>query len=204
MHMKPPMTKNEIEMRKRFDFSRATRGRFADRYALGHTVTLLDGDPDMEDPLDLDSNPVSTRDAGKEIFVSQVTAAGLKLAEPLQDPSIDYLIYGSESGDREIVSCAVKVKTSVHETFSLFKTDLKVPGSLLAYVWNAGDPAKSSVYALTYREALKIFEKKPYVKSDAWLKDGRYTVVHAGAELKEMLEPYRMTRDRWQQRLQTV
>lgn len=202
--MKPAMTKNEIEMRKRFDFTRATRGRFADRYTLGHTVTLLNGDPDMEDPLDGDNSPASTRDAGKQIFVSQVSAAGLKLAEPLQDPTIDYLIYRSEIQSREIVSCAVKVKTSIHETFSLFKTDLKASGSLLAYVWNAADPQKSSVYALTYREALRIVEDKPYAKSEAWVKDGRYTVVHAGAELKEMLEPYRMTRDRWLQRLQTV
>lgn len=202
--MKPAMTKNEIEMRKRFDFSRATRGRFADRYALGHTVTLIEGEPDMEDPLDADNISTSTRDAGKQIFVSQVKAAGLKLAEPLQDSAIDYLIYSSEVENQEIVSCAVKVRTSVHETFSLFKTDLKIRGSLLAYVWNAGNPHKSCVYALTYREALRIVEKKPYVKSDAWLKDGRYTVVHAGVELKEMLEPYRMTQDRWQQRLQTV
>lgn len=49
--MKQAASSNEVEMRSRFDFSRATRGRFSDRYEQNHDVTLLDGDPDMEDPL---------------------------------------------------------------------------------------------------------------------------------------------------------
>ena len=46
--MKSPIDMNETEIRARFDFSRATRGRFAAQYKNGHTVALLDHDPDEE------------------------------------------------------------------------------------------------------------------------------------------------------------
>jgi hypothetical protein len=47
------MSKSEMELRSRFDFSKGVRGKFYERYMNGHTVTLLDGDPDEDDPLDL-------------------------------------------------------------------------------------------------------------------------------------------------------
>jgi hypothetical protein len=200
--MKPEMSKNEAEMRSRFDFSKATRGRFAGTYKQGHNVTLLDGDPDMEDPLDLNSGPDSTREAGKRIFVSQVKAAGLRLAEPSRDKSIDYLIYRNTTRNHAQVSYAVKLKTSCFETFYLYKKYARIPHFLLVYIWNARDSAESSVYALTYEEALRILEAKGYARSDSWTKEGGYSVTHAGSELKEMLEPYRMTQERWQKKLE--
>lgn len=191
-------------MRSRFDFSRATRGRFFERYQQGHTVTLLDGDPDMDDPLDLSCDQESTREAGKRIFVSHVEAAGLKLAEPLRDEDIDYLIYSDAGKSHRLVSCAVKLKTSSSKTFYLYKKYAQIPDFLLAYVWNARGPEESSVYALTYEEALRILEAKGYAKSDSWIKDGGFSVTHAGSELLKMLEPYRMTQERWQQKLQVA
>jgi hypothetical protein len=199
MNMKPEMSKAEVEMRSRFDFSRATRGKFSDRYEHGHSITLLDEDPDMEDPLDL-----STRQAGKSIFESQVQAAGLKLAEPLCDESIDYIIYSAAGRNRELVSYAVKLKTSSSKTFYLYKKYADIPCFLLVYIWNARDSEESSVYALTYEEALQVLKAKGYADSDAWVKDGGYSVTHAGPELMEMLKPYRMTQELWRQKLQVA
>jgi hypothetical protein len=193
------MSKNEMELRSRFDFSKGVRGKFYERYKNGHTITLLDRDPDEDDPLDL-----STRQAGKHIFVSQVQAAGLKLAEPLSDESIDFLIYSAAERNHELVSYAVKLKTSSSETFYLYKKYAHIPRFLLVYVWNALAPQESSVYALTYKEALKILEAKGYAESDAWIKEGGYSVTHAGSKLKEMLEPYRMTEELWRQKLQVA
>jgi hypothetical protein len=199
--MKPEMTRAEVEMRSRFDFSRVTRGRFSDRYAKGHSVALLNGEPDMEDPLDATD---STRRVGKRIFESHVQAAGLKLAEPLHDDQIDYLIYCSSGRNNELVSYAVQLKTSRHETFSLHKTDVHIPRSLLAYVWRTQHPDESSIYALTYGEALRIIESKGYAKTPSWISEGGYSITHAGLELKEMLEPYKMTTKRWQEKLQAI
>jgi len=192
--MKSQMSKSEMELRSRFDFSKGVRGKFYERYMNGHTVTLLDGDPDEDDPLDL-----STRQAGRHIFVSQVQAAGFKLAEPLSDESIDYLIYSAAGRNHEFVSYAVKLKTSSSETFYLYKKYADIPRFLLVYVWNALGPEENSVYALTYEEALRILEAKGYAKSDSWVRRGGFSVTHAGSELKKMLEPFLMTRERWQQ-----
>jgi hypothetical protein len=201
------MSKNELEMRRRFDFSKPTRGRFYDRYQQGHTVSLLDRDPDAHyaDPLETPLNAASTREAGKRVFVSNVQAAGLGIAEPLSDEHIDFLIYSDlKRQDRGLVSWAVQLITSVHKTFSLHKTDIRIPHSLLAYVWNAKDPNNSSVYALTFEEALRIIESKRYTETDSWVSKGGYSVTNAGIELQEMLEPYRMTQERWHQKLQNV
>lgn len=201
MSMKPTPSKSETGIRSRFDFSRATRGRFADRYNVDATVSLLDGDPDMEDPLDMCESHTSTRDAGKRIFVSQVEAAGLKIAEPLRDENVDYLIYWIGQENQNMLSCAVKVKASTHKYFSLSKTDLRSPHSLLAYVWQADSPENSRIYALSYQEALQILENKGFTKTDAWTVLGGYSRTHVGPELEEMLESYRMTPERWHQRL---
>ena len=70
--MKSPIDMNETEIRARFDFSRATRGRFAARYQNGHTVILLDHDPDEEKTI-LPADVVeTTRQSGIRIFESQV------------------------------------------------------------------------------------------------------------------------------------
>jgi len=198
------MSQNEMELRKRFDFSKGVRGKFYERYMYGHTVTLLDGEPDMEDPLDFSSGLETTRESGKRIFISNVQAAGLKLAEPLRDEDIDYLIYSDAETSHRLVSCGVKLRTSSSKTFYLYKKYEHIPNFLLAYVWNARVAEESSVYALTYGEALRIVESKGYARSDSWIKEGGYSVTHAGSELLEMLEPYRMTQDRWQQRLLAV
>jgi hypothetical protein len=188
-----------MELRSRFDFSKGVRGKFYERYKNGHTVTLLDGDPDEDDPLDL-----STRQAGTSIFVSQVQAAGFKLAEPLQDESIDYIIYSAAERDHDLISYAVKLKTSNSRTFYLYKKYGDIPRLLLVYIWNARISEDSSVYALTYEEALGVLKAKGYANTDSWIKNGGYSVTHAGSELIEMLNPYRMTLERWRQKLQAA
>jgi hypothetical protein len=193
------MSKDEMELRNRFDFSKGVRGKYYERYMQGHTVTLLDDDPDMDDPLDL-----STRQAGRRIFVDQVQAAGLKLAEPLNDESIDYLIYTAAGQNHELISYAVKLKTSSSKTFYLYRKYADIPRFLLVYIWNARGSEESSVYALTYEEALRVLEAKGYSKTKSWIKEGGFSVTHAGSELKDLLEPFRMTRDRWQQKLQVA
>jgi hypothetical protein len=81
----------------------------------------------------------------------------------------------------------------------LYKKYADIPRFLLVYVWNALGPEENSVYALTYEEALRILEAKGYAKSDSWVRRGGFSVTHAGSELKKMLEPFLMTRERWQQ-----
>jgi hypothetical protein len=202
--MKSAIDMNETEVRARFDFSKATRGRFATRYKNGHTVELLDHDPDEAEGI-LPSEVVeTTRQSGMRIFESQVRKAGLRLVEPSKKNGIDYFICSETQADEESASFPVKLKTSIHEVFSLYRKESRIPRLLVAYVWHAKEPEASEVYALTYEEALQIIKSKPYFSSKAWIDEGGYSVTHAGAELKEMLKEYRMTPRKWRQRLQSI
>jgi hypothetical protein len=75
---------------------------------------------------------------------------------------------------------------------------------LIAYVWNVQNPEHSDVYALTFGDALQVMEKKGYAETDSWKTNGYYFVRSAGIELKKILEPYKMTTKRWQEKLQAI
>ncbi len=202
--MKSPIDMNEAEIRARFDFSKATRGSFAARYQNGHTVILLDHDPDEEETLLPADIVETTRQSGARIFESQVREAGLVLVEPPKKNGIDYFIYRETQVEEQRASFPVKLKTSIHEVFSLYKKESRIPGLLMAYVWHVKEPKDSEVYALTYDEAFEIMRSKPYFTSQAWIDEGGYSITHAGAELKKMLREYRMTPKKWHQRLQSI
>jgi hypothetical protein len=202
--MKSPIDMNEAEIRARFDFSKATRGRFFDRYQNGHTVTFLDHDPDEELTTLPTEATETTRRSGMRIFESQVRKAGLRLVEPSKKNGIDYFLHAETPEGEVVASLPVKLKTSIHEVFSLYKKESKIPELLMAYVWHAKDPDASEVYALTFDEALQIVKSKPYFSSKSWTDEGGYSVTHAGAELKALLKDYRMTPKKWRQRLQSI
>jgi hypothetical protein len=165
---------------------------------------LLDHDPDEEETILPAQAVETTRQSGIRIFESQVREAGLRLVEPSKKNGIDFFICGETQADEERASFPVKLKTSIHELFSLYKKESRVPRLIVAYVWHAKEPKDSEVYALTYDEALQIVKSKPYFTSKSWIDEGGYSVTHAGAELKEMLKEYRMTPKKWRQRLQSI
>jgi hypothetical protein len=203
--MKPAESRNEVEMRSRFNFSSATRGRFSDRYGQNHSVTLLDGDPDMEDPLDISHGDSQLTEVfGKNLLISHLVSAGFEVAQPVRDRGVDLVVYKDGEDAQNYVPCLIQLKASSHESFSLDKKYERFPHLLIAYVWNVQTPAQSNVYALTFNEALQVMEKKGYSKTDSWKNGGYYFVRNAGAKLKEILEPYKMTTERWREKLQTI
>jgi hypothetical protein len=200
--MKPAMTSSEVDLRNRFDFSRATRGRFADQYEQGHSVVLLDGDPDMEDPLDSSNGDSQLIEVfGKNLLISQLVSAGFEVAQPVRDQGIDLIVYRE---GKDFVARPVQLKASSHESFSLDMKYQRFPHLLIAYVWNVQGPEPSDIYALTFDDALQVMEKRGHVKTDSWTKKGYYFVRSAGLELKKVLEPYKMTPKRWQEKLQAI
>lgn len=201
--MKSQTSKSEIELRKKFDFSKAVRGgKFHERYMKGVRVHFLSEEPSDDDPLDVAGEPgddasTSTREMGKRFFESQMKAAGLHWEEPERPETFDYLVYRSSGNGADAVRYAVQLKTSANETFSLHKTDVRAPRSLIAYVWRAQAPEKAAVYALTYEDAYRIIEAKGYAKTHSWRELGGYSVTHAGSALRQMLAPFRMSPERW-------
>lgn len=200
--MKTQMSDNERKMRSGFDFSKAVRGRHTERYAKDHTVTLLAGTPDAEDPLaSVESDSQLVEIAGKHLLISRLVAAGFEVAEPLRDKGIDLIVYRDEE---KFVASPLQMKASTHESFSLDRKYEKFPNLLIAYVWKVNTGDKSEVYLLTFNQALKVMEAKGYSQTDSWTKKGYYFVRDAGRELKALLEPYRMDTQNWRRTLQAV
>jgi hypothetical protein len=202
--MKSQMSRSEEELRKRFDFSKAVRGKYHDRYKNGYRVHFLTEDPCDEDPLDSAGAPgldLSTREMGKRFFESQLRMAGLGWEEPDRAEDFDYLVFPHAGNGARLAPYEVQLKTSANETFSLHKTDVHSPRSVIAYVWRAQSPQDSVIYALSYDEAFRIIQTKRYVNTRSWKELGGYSVTHAGSELKQMLAPFRMSPESWQQKL---
>ena len=201
------MTKSELELRKRFDFSKAVRGKFHERYNKGVRVHFLTEEPAGDDPLDSrtdSSGEMSTREMGRQIFESQLRTAGLRWEEPGRPEDFDYVVYRTNGSGTKADRCVVQLKTSANEAFSLHRTDVHSPHSLIAYIWRAQSPEDSAVYALTYDEALRIIQAKGYVNTHSWRELGGYSVTHAGSELRQMLAPFRMSPECWGLKLQAV
>ncbi|HWE87468.1 MAG TPA: hypothetical protein VG267_21155 [Terracidiphilus sp.] len=202
--MKPEMNNQEMNLRRQFDFSKATRGKFYSRYSKGHSTTILKGTPDYSDPLDSHKSGLSTRKMGERILESQIRAAGIQIKESLDDNGVDYYLSLESMRNVGKISHPVKLVTSSKETFALHKAYQRTPRTLIAYVWRAHSPSETSVYALTYEEALQIIRAKGYVNTVSWKEKGGYSVTNAGTELKQMLAPFRMTPERWQTKLRAI
>src|SRR5579863_2034608 len=151
-NMKPNTNEDELRLRRQFDFSGAVIGKYHERYKKGQTVHMLREESVLEDPLEVPKSG-STREMGKQVFESQIRAAGLRWKEPAQSADFDYILYQSNENGAHGGQYPVKLKTSANDAFSLHKTDVRSPHSLIAYVWQAQSPEESVIYALTYDEA---------------------------------------------------
>ena len=194
--------KNEERLRNQFDFEHATRGRYAERYQRGTQVTVLDGSADADDPLGAEAKDSQLIEiAGKHLLISRLIAAGYEVAEPIRDKGIDLIVYRD---DRQFSAFPIQIKASTKESFSLDRKYEKFPNLQIAYVWNVNGVKPSEVYLLSFEQAVQVLVTKGFAKTDSWTKNGHYFVRSAGAELKALLEPYRMLAAGGQQKLQVI
>ena len=92
--MRSQMSKNEEALRTQFDFSNGVRGKYYERFKKGQTVTLLEGEPDNDEPFVSDKGDSQlTEIAGKHLLISRLVAAGFEVAQPLRDKGIDLVAY---------------------------------------------------------------------------------------------------------------
>jgi hypothetical protein len=199
------MSKDEVAMRTQYDFSKGVRGKYYERFNNGHTVTLLNSEPDRDEQSSSDKGDSQlTEIAGKHLLISRLLAAGFEVAQPLRDKGIDLVAYRDEENGKEFAAYPIQLKASSRESFSLDMKYKRFPHLLIAYVWNVQTPERSDVYALTFDDALQVMEKKGYAKTDSWTKKGYYFIRSAGPELKEILKPFKMTTERWQEKLKAI
>jgi hypothetical protein len=99
--------------------------------------------------------------SGRHFLIAQLVAGGLEVAIPVRDRGVDLTAYLDLSTETQrFVSCPIQMKASQEARFSLDRKYEKIANVLLAYVWHIEDPSKACVYALTYREAFDLLQKR--------------------------------------------
>jgi hypothetical protein len=138
---------------------------------------------------------------GRQHLIGQLLRAGLEVAVPIRDRGIDVIAYADI--DRRIekfVACPIQLKVASQRAFSLDAKYERVRNLLIAYVWNVMGDATPTVYALDFQQAKAVATKLGWTKTASW-KNGRYTTTRPSVRIVELLEPYRMTPDRWWERV---
>ena len=138
---------------------------------------------------------------GRNRLVNELFSAGLEVAVPVRDRGIDLIAYADRSDHlQEFVACPLQIKAATKRSFGLDKKYSKIRGLLIVYVWMLEDPAQAETYALTYDEAFRIAKDAGYTATPSW-NNGSYVTNKPGKDLLVQLAPYKMTPEKWRQKV---
>lgn len=135
---------------------------------------------------------------GRSRLVNELLRAGLEVARPERDRGIDLIAYADlKPKVISFVARPIQMKAASEEHFSIHRKYERFPDLILAYVWNLSQPEKAATYALSYAEALEVAQTLGWTETKSWLVDNRYNTSEPSKKIKELLEEYQMTPERW-------
>lgn len=139
---------------------------------------------------------------GRSRLIIELLAAGLEVAVPMRDRGVDLIAYVDlETKARSFIARPIQMKASSQRHFSISRKYAKVRDLLLAFVWYLDDPTRSVTYSLSYPEAVTIGDELGWTKTPSWIENGDYSTQRPSRNLVTLLEPYRMTPERWWSRV---
>jgi hypothetical protein len=142
-----------------------------------------------------------TERLGENILVAELMQAGLEVAEPIRDRGIDLLVYRDRKRFRAL---PVQLKVATVESLGIYRKYEKIPDLLIVHVWRVLEPQRV-IYALNYKDALKVCEAMGYTKTASWTEKDGYSTRHISAKLRDLLEPHRIkSPDEWRHLLDRV
>ena len=134
---------------------------------------------------------------GRNRLIDELLLAGLEVATPARDRGIDLIAYADFGPQLDrFVACPIQMKASSERSFSLDRKYEKFPALLMAYVWNLRAPDEAVTYALTFDEARGVAEEMGWTQTKSWA-NGLYSTTRPSRRLVKLLEPFRMTPERW-------
>lgn len=150
----------------------------------------------------MDSQSVEV--VGRSYLVSQLVADGVEVARPERDRGVDLIAYLDldETGGG-FVACPIQMKAAKDRSFSLDVKYAKFSRLLFAFVWRIGQPAQTTIYALTYAEALAVATAMGWTATVSWQR-GSYTTTRPSNRLLGILEAHRMVPGSWKSKVQEV
>jgi hypothetical protein len=145
--------------------------------------------------------------AGRNWLASELMQAGIEVARPERDRGIDLIAYL----DRDVrigkfIACPIQMKAAQRQVFSIDPKYAKIPGLVLAYIWNLGNESTTRCFALTYPEALAVARKMRYTKTASWRTGAGsqrrgYTTTRPSKDLQRLLAEYEMDAVKWMQKV---
>ncbi len=139
---------------------------------------------------------------GRSRLSSELLRAGLEVAFPARDRGIDLIAYADLSEDvDEFVARPIQMKAASTASFSINAKYERVASLVIAYVWHLEDPNKAVTYALTWKEAFAIATEMNYTISNTYKNKGSYATTAPSAPLCQLLEPFKMTPEKWRAKI---
>lgn len=139
---------------------------------------------------------------GRSRLIMELLSAGLEVAVPMRDRGVDLIAYVDlETKARSFIARPIQMKASSQRHFSISRKYAKVRDLLLAFVWHLDDPTRAVTYSLSYPEAVAIGDRLGWTKTSSWIENGAYSTQRPSGNLVALLEPYRMTPERWWSRV---
>lgn len=137
---------------------------------------------------------------GRNRLGSEILRDGLDVAVPARDRGIDLIAYADLSSNvKTFIARPIQMKASSEASFSIDRKYKRVANLIIAYVWYVHDANTTVTYALTYNEALAIARKcsgRAKGNSASW-KRGRYSTSKPSAELRGLLQRFKITEGKW-------
>jgi hypothetical protein len=137
---------------------------------------------------------------GRNRLVNELLIAGLEVAIPSRDRGIDLIAYRDLKIDTPtFMAIPIQMKAASKSSFSIDKKYAKISNLVLAYVWGVNGTDESVTYGLTHEESVEIGDAMGWTQEKSWTKDeyGRFSSSSPNTKLIELLEPFRMTSEKW-------
>ena len=135
---------------------------------------------------------------GRSHLISELLRAGLEVAMPMRDRGIDLIAYVDIGEDvTAFTAVPIQMKAASERSFSVARKYDKFPNLVHAYVWGLQNEDCLATYALTQDEATRVAAAMGYADTDSWKVNGYYATTRPSQKLLTLLEPYRMTPQKW-------
>ncbi len=139
---------------------------------------------------------------GRNYLVEQLIEDGIHAAVPMWDQGVDLIAY--YSNENGLVARPLQLKVAETTRWGVYQKYAGIQGLLMVYIWNVRRDVEAQIYAMSYAEALNhLTISGPYTQSKSWLEVGGYDMAPAqNSKMWQSLQPYRMTKGTWRQRLE--
>lgn len=135
---------------------------------------------------------------GQHRLASELLLAGLEVAFPARDRGVDLVAYiDIDKVGGRFIAKPIQMKAASERSFGIWEKYAKINDLIFAFVWHVDGASPPETYALTYQESLAVADTMGWTKERTWTTKGRWDNTNPGKTIRKLLEPHRMTPEKW-------